>query len=256
MNAAMPLPDASQSATLPPFHPMKISANLAMSLDGKIASVGHCPSGWTSTDDKQRLQELRCQADALIVGHGTLRRDRMTLTSPCTDHHPLRCVVSRHGAFDPQSPLFHRAGGPIHLLVTEPATAPLVVPAAAQLHHGNLADFLSHLSTQLGVKHLHCEGGGELMQALFLLDAIDTLHLTWAGHRIFAGEFAPTISGSTAGNWLSARQFELKSWETLPCGEAFLTYKRNRIERTECTDAISTEKFTNDHQQQSPAHPI
>ncbi len=211
-----------------PYAPMTISANLAMSIDGKIASATHCRSGWTSPEDAQRLIDLRRDCDALIVGHGTLRQDRMTLTCASAPRPPLRCVVSRRGDFDPQAPLFHRPGGAIHLLVTDPSISVPPVHSAATLHRGSLNDFLIHLAADLGVKRLHCEGGAELMQALFQLDAIDTLHLTWAGHRLFSGELAPTISGSRAADWLSSREYQLDACTTNVHGEAFLTYSRRR----------------------------
>src|SRR5687768_15559057 len=71
-----------------------LSTNLAISADGKISSVHHLPSRWTSAEDHRRLLELRASADALLVGRGTWENDRMTLTAP---QNPLRCVVSREG---------------------------------------------------------------------------------------------------------------------------------------------------------------
>ena len=62
--------------------------------------------------------QLRENADALMVGRGTLEADRMTMTVPGKSTQPLRCIVSRTGAIPPDHPLFHKAGGPIHLLVT------------------------------------------------------------------------------------------------------------------------------------------
>ncbi|MCX6846654.1 MAG: dihydrofolate reductase family protein [Verrucomicrobia bacterium] len=96
----------------------RISTNLAISADGKITSADRRPSGWTSKKDHARLKELRQTADAILVGMGTLIADRMTLTCLGKSKPPLRCVISRGRAIDPEHPTFHRAGGPIHLVIT------------------------------------------------------------------------------------------------------------------------------------------
>lgn len=198
----------------------RISINFAVSADGKISSVAKRPSGWTSAEDHARLLKLRESADALLVGRGTLEADRMTMKSP---RNPLRCVVSRSGNFDPSHPLFHTEGGPIHLLVTD-GEAPQI--PGATIHTGSLAGFLQKLAA-MGVTHLHCEGGGELARELAAMDAIDEIHLTWAGHTIFGGRGAPTISG-VPGEFLPAsREYELVEFDPRPeTGECFLSYRR------------------------------
>ncbi len=197
-----------------------LSINLALSADGKISSVAKRPSGWTSKDDHSRLLELRKGADALLVGRGTLENDRMTMKAPGD---PLRCVVSRGGHFDPAHPLFHTPGGPIHLLVTEGKVPEI---AGATVYTGSLAAFLETLAG-LGVRGIHCEGGGELVFALAELDAIDEIHLTWAGHTLFGGREAPTLSG-VPGDFLPAsREYELTEFDPRPeTGECFLSYRR------------------------------
>lgn len=197
-----------------------LSLNLALSADGKISSVGRRPSGWTSKDDHARLLELRNGADALLVGRGTLEADRMTMKAPGD---PWRCVVSRSGRFDPAHPLFQTSGGPVHLLVTE-GVAPEI--AGATVHSGSLAAFLETLAA-VGIRRAHCEGGGELVFALAELDAIDEIHLTWAGHTVFGGLGAPTLSGVPGVFLPATREFELADFEPRPeNGECFLSYRR------------------------------
>lgn len=197
-----------------------ISINFALSADGKISSAQKRPSGWTSKEDHARLLELRKHADALMVGRGTLEADRMTMKAP---HDPWRCVVSRSGGFDPAHPLFHTPGGPVHLLATESQCREI---PGATLHHGSLVGFLTELAA-LGVSRLHCEGGGELVFELLKLDVVDGIHLTWAGHTLFGGREAPTLSG-VPGDFLPAsRKYELVEFDPRPeTGECFLSYRR------------------------------
>ena len=198
----------------------RISINLALSADGKISSVARRPSGWTSKEDHARLLELRKGADALLVGRGTLEADRMTMKVPGD---PWRCVVSRSGRFDPAHPLFHTPGGPVHLLVTEGA-APEI--PGATIHTGSLAAFLGTLAAA-GIRRVHCEGGGELVFALAELDVIEEIHLTLAGHTLFGGRDAPTLSGVPGDFLPGTREYELAEFEPQPeSGECFLSYRR------------------------------
>ena len=199
-----------------------LSINFALSADGKISSVAKRPSGWTSEDDHARLLELRKDADALMVGRGTLEADRMTMKAA---HDPLRCVVSRSGEFDATQPLFHTPGGAIHLLATEGKGTE--IPGAI-LHQGSLEGFLTELA-DLGVRRVHCEGGGELVFALLERDLVDEIHLTWAGHTLFGGREAPTLSGVPGGFLPASREFELTEFDPRPeTGECFLSYRRKR----------------------------
>ena len=198
----------------------RISINFAVSADGKISSVAKRPSGWTSKEDHARLLELRKGADALLVGHGTLEADRMTMKSPGD---PWRCVVSRSGRFDRSHPLFHTPGGPIHLLVTE-GVPPQI--EGATVHSGSLAAFLEMLASS-GIRHVHCEGGGGLVKTLAEMDAVDEIHLTWAGHTLFGGKDAPTLSGAPGGFLPASREYELTEFDPRPeTGECFLSYRR------------------------------
>jgi riboflavin biosynthesis pyrimidine reductase len=201
-----------------------ISTNLSVSIDGKISSVAHRPSGWTSRGDHARLIELRRGADALMVGRGTLEADRMTMNVPDQEWQPLRCVVSRRGVFDPGHPLFHSPGGEIHLLVTE---NPNCVPPFGKVHHGTLAEFLATLAENHAVKRLHCEGGGGLIRSLAELDAIDEFHVTLAGHTLFGGHGAPTATGLPGDFLQRSVEFEMTDFDPRPeSGECFLSYRR------------------------------
>jgi riboflavin biosynthesis pyrimidine reductase len=214
-------PETPASAMQRPW----ISTNLAISADGKLTSVARRPSGWTSAADHARLLELRQSADALMVGRGTLEADHMTLTVPGKSRQPLRCIVSRTGEIPPDQPVFHKSGGPIHLLATENPTStnhPGVIR-----HCGSLAGFLETLAADHQVKHLHCEGGGTLIRTLAELDVIDEFHLTLAGHTLFGGFGAPTATGVPADFLPGSRNHELSRFDPRPeSGECFLSYRR------------------------------
>lgn len=206
----------------------RISTNVAISADGKISSTRMRPSGWTSQEDKRRFSLLRENADAILVGRGTLDHDRMTMLSP---KNPLRCIVSRSGKLDPTHPIFSAKGGDIHLLVTGDIQ-PDPIPGVT-IHHMNLAEFLNFLASSLAVKTLHCEGGGELIHELAELDVIDDFYLTMAAHTIFGGVAAPTATGIGTTFLPHARHYHVVSFDQRPdLGECYLTYSRSRNDDT------------------------
>ena len=209
----------------------RISTNLAISVDGKISPVARIPSGWTSRQDHARLLELRENADALLVGKGTLQSDRMTMLVPGKTIQPLRCVVSRGGNFDTAQPLFHTAGGEIHCLITgeEIQDLPEFEGLNVTIHSKSLADFLECLYLKYAVKNLHCEGGGQIIRALAELDVIDEFHLTLAGHTLFGGFGATTPTGLPAEFLPATRIYEASHCEArADLGECFLSYTRVR----------------------------
>ncbi|MBC8127177.1 MAG: RibD family protein [Gloeobacteraceae cyanobacterium ES-bin-144] len=202
-----------------------ISANLAVSADGKITSIDHTPSGWTSREDHARLIKLRINADALLVGRRTLIADQMSLTVPGQTIQPLRCIVSASGEIPDNHPIFLKPGGPVHILVCGEKNPP--PHSLLTYHHGNLADFLTTLRTNLRVNRLHCEGGGSLIRSLAELDAIDELHLTLAGHTLFGGQNAPSLTGIPNAFLPHSLNFEITHFEPRnESGECFLTYRR------------------------------
>jgi len=205
----------------------RVSTNLAVSADGKISSSPPRPSGWTSHDDHDRLLKLRENADAILVGRGTLESDRMTLTVPGKPIQPLRCIVSRGGRIDPAHPLFSKPGGDIHLLVTGGLTGP--VDPRITVHSQTLLQFLDTLAREFHVKQLHCEGGGQLIRALAELDVIDEFHLTLAGHTLFGGLQSNTSTGIPAEFLPKSVDFEIRHFEPhSEIGECFLSYTRCR----------------------------
>ncbi|MBK1881685.1 RibD family protein [Luteolibacter pohnpeiensis] len=202
----------------------RISTNFAISADGKISSIHHRPSGWTSKQDHQRLLELRQNADALMVGRGTLEHDQMTLTGP---RNPLRCIISRTGELDPTHPIFSKPGGPIHLLVTNGEGKSLPQDPRLTIHTGTLKDFIHSLAETHHVKNLHCEGGGQLVNELAQLDLIDEFHLTVAAHTLFGGAESPTTTGKPANFLPASRHFKISYFEPrTDLGECFLSYSR------------------------------
>src|SRR6516162_3940923 len=65
----------SRGKSLRPF----VSATFAMTVDGKITTRAFGPVDFTSREDKLHLFQQRALADAVAIGHSTLKRDNVRL---------------------------------------------------------------------------------------------------------------------------------------------------------------------------------
>ena len=210
-----------------------VSANFAITADGKISTPQKVASHFTSRLDLERLWRIRKTADAILIGKNTLELDEMTMTIPeCElEKQPKRLVVSRGGVFNWKHPLFSAVGGNIHLLATAPDACiqpPAEVEASVSLHYGDLEGFLEICSNKLGIEYLLCEGGAFLFRKLLEVDAIDQLYLTLAGNLLFGGENAPTLTGISQEFFQNSKLFELVEMSPQGNGECFLSYRRIR----------------------------
>lgn len=212
----------------------KVLINFAVTIDGKVSTVSKDPAHFTSKADLYRLLSIRTRADAILVGRGTLEADSMSMIIPGElkpTRQPLRCVASRTGKFDLAHKIFHTPGGAIHLLATdapENYDPTSYRTAGAVVHQSSLGTFLHELATSHGVETLLCEGGGTLVRALAELDALDEVYLTVAGHTLFGGAGAPTITGIPSDHLPASLEFDLQECEPLDNGECFLTYRRKQ----------------------------
>src|SRR5256714_5210400 len=94
---------SSRKKEIRPF----VSATFAMTVDGKITTRDFAPVDFTSREDKQFLFRQRARADAVLIGHSTLKRDNVRLgvsedlrASRIKRGHtpaPLRVIVSGEG---------------------------------------------------------------------------------------------------------------------------------------------------------------
>jgi riboflavin-specific deaminase-like protein len=217
--------------------------NMAMTADGKIATVNRAVSSFTSTRDHQHLLELRATADAVMagartvdsvpinLGPGPAKFRRRRLRRGLAEYN-LRVIVSRSGSVNPQARIFQQRFSPIIVLTTRQAGPArlrrLYTLADAVKICGrkeiNFKTALQWLRRRWGVKRLLCEGGGELNGALFHAGLVNELHLTICP-KIFGGRAAPTIAdGRGFSRLASAEQFWIRSARRIG-GELFTVLK-------------------------------
>ncbi len=145
-----------------------VTLKLASTLDGRIAD-GTGDSKWiTGAEARERVQEMRRRADAIMVGAGTVRADDPSLLPrPDEGRSPWRVVVGQN----------------------IPADAKVLMDAASDrtlVREGALKPILKELAQEHDVMHVLCEGGGSLAASLVAEGLVDE----------FAFFIAPKLMGS------------------------------------------------------------
>ncbi len=221
-----------------------VVVNMAMTVDGKIATANHTVSSFGSTRDHEHLLELRATADAVMAGARTVDLNainmgpggakfrKLRLRRGLAEYN-LRVIVSGSGTVNPKAEIFQHCFSPIIVFTSQRAsTARLkrLVAVADEVRicgeqDVDLRRALRWLREEHSVKRLVCEGGGDLNDAMFRADLVDELHLTLCP-LIFGGRNAATIAEGIGFSSLTlARRFELHNVKRHG-DELFLVYRR------------------------------
>jgi riboflavin-specific deaminase-like protein len=223
-----------------------VVATFAMTVDGKVTTKNLSPVDFTSREDKLHLFRQRALADAVLLGHTSLKRDNVRLGLPTEMQEtrvkrrqsrcPLRVIVSNEGKIDPRLNVFQSGVSPIIIFSTKrmPPKYQRALEKKATLHlsnanHVDLADMLQTLRNKYRVRTLACEGGPTLFRALLEQDLIDQLNLTIAPY-MFGGAKAPTLTGVSKKFLPTSVHCALRDMRTVG-DECFLTYRITRQRR-------------------------
>ncbi|WP_247728432.1 2,5-diamino-6-(ribosylamino)-4(3H)-pyrimidinone 5'-phosphate reductase [Halovivax limisalsi] len=188
---------------------MHVTVNAAMSADGKLSTrerVQHAISGEADFD---RVDRLRADADAVVVGVGTVLADDPSLTVKDADRrqaradagreaNPARVVADSTGR-TPADAAVLDDDADTYLLVSEDAPADRRATLAAEGANLIVAgtervDLLRAFAAleDAGLEEVLVEGGGELCFSLFDAGLVDDLS-TFVGPTVIGGRDAPTL---------------------------------------------------------------
>lgn len=221
-----------------------VTANFAVTWDGRVSTRRKTATDFSSKVDKRRLLEIRATGDAVLVGHGTVAADNMAMGMPSETlraarvargqcEYPLRVILTNSGRLDPELKVFQGRFSPIIVFSTarmpqriRDALAATVTLHLAEASTVDLTQMLVTLREEYGVLRLVCEGGPQLFRSLLVARLVDEIHVTFCP-RIFGSEKAPTITGP-AGDFLpSSVHCALREMKVVG-DECFLRY---RVER-------------------------
>jgi riboflavin-specific deaminase-like protein len=190
-------------ADLAPVGRPYLGLNMVSSLDGK-ATIEWRTKGLSTELDRRLFHHLRTQADAVMVGAGTLRAERygrMTKTAELREKRvaeglapdPLAVIVSARLDIPADLPLLNEPEQRVVIATGSDATLPEL---GHQVEYARVSDDLPKLMAYLqethGVRSVLCEGGPTLNSYLFAAGLVDELFLT-LNPKVTGGAAALTI---------------------------------------------------------------
>jgi 2,5-diamino-6-(ribosylamino)-4(3H)-pyrimidinone 5'-phosphate reductase len=189
---------------------MHVVVNAATSVDGKLSTREREQVGISGPSDFERVDRLRAESDAVMVGVGTVLADDPSLTVKddglCRRRrergdppNPARVVADSRVRTTPDAAILDDAAE-TYLLVSEAAPTDFVeemeASGATVLVAGesrvDLPSALSQLEAE-GIDRLMVEGGGELIFSLFEAALVDRLSV-YVGSVLIGGREAPTLA--------------------------------------------------------------
>ena len=218
-----------------------LTANFALTADGRISTRALTPSDFSSPRDKRRLVEIRAGCDAILASAKTIAADNMTMGLPVEELRsariakglpafPVRVLISNRGRIEPTLRIFAKTFSPIVIFSTEkmPARTRAALATKATVHLDaapsvDLARMLETLRAEYRVRRIVCEGGAQIFRALLTARLIDELHVTICP-RVFGGRRAPTLTGLAGAFLPRSVALRLRAMEVID-DECFLRYR-------------------------------
>lgn len=229
-----------------------VTLSCAMSIDGHLDSAMPRRLAMSNRADLDRVDQVRSENDAIMVGASTVRRDdprllvkserrRLQRVASGQPSSPVKVTVTSSGDLPPDAAFF--TTGDVDKIVYCPTPrvrrltsrlgdAATVVGLGDRAH---MTDVLDDLSGR-GIRRLMVEGGGKLLTQFLAEDLVDELHLVIA--PFFVGEaLAPRVVGPAMFPWTASRRAVLA--DTRQIGDVVLL-RYALSDRAANVDAIPT----------------
>lgn len=219
-----------------------VHINVAMTADGKIDTCERRGATISSQHDKQRVDSLRAEVDAVMVGGRTLLDENPQLTVKSADlraerearglaPNPAKVGIVSNADLQPESDFLNTGPARIVIFTTQQTSSSQLEflhgrGVEVYLHDTKRVDLPKALSTlkEIGINHLLVEGGATLNFELLRLELVDEL-TAYVAPLVFGGEFAPTLAagpGLVRSAAISLKLVDAEVWED---GGVLLKYK-------------------------------
>ena len=207
--------------------------NIAMTADGKIDTFERKGTAISSPRDRERVDQLRADADAVMVGGRTLLDEdpKLTVKSEVLraerlarglSPNPIKVGVVTQAKIDADSQFLNSGPAEIVIFTTRQTSkkylsllksrqVDVYVDDAEKV---NLKRALATLR-DLGINRLMVEGGATLNFELMRLGLVDEV-TAYVAPMVFGGESAPTMaagSGLTRSEAISLELIEVEKWD-------------------------------------------
>jgi 5-amino-6-(5-phosphoribosylamino)uracil reductase len=173
-----------------------------MSLDGYLDNAGAQRLRLSNDADFDRVDAVRADSDAILVGANTVRSDNPRLLVRSADRRaervarglppsPTKITVTAGGDLDPDAQFFRAGDGPKIVYCPSQVADELrrtVGAVATVVDHGESLDMrmISEDLHRRGIERLMVEGGGTVLTQFLTLDLADELQLVVA--PLFVGD--------------------------------------------------------------------
>ena len=219
--------------------------NVAMTADGKIDTFQRKGAAISSARDKERVDKLRAESDAVLVGGKTLLNEDPKLTVKSNllraeriarghTPNPIKVGVVSEAKIKTHSKFLHEGDARIVIFTTQRTSKEELASLREQnaevfVHDGERVDLseMMHSLHKLGIKRLMVEGGATLNFELLRLGLVDEVS-AFVSPMIFGGENAPTMAaglGVERGAAVPLKLIHVESWDD---GGVLLHYKVER----------------------------
>jgi 2,5-diamino-6-(ribosylamino)-4(3H)-pyrimidinone 5'-phosphate reductase len=216
--------------------------NVAMTADGKIDTFARKGAAISSQRDKERVDKLRAEADAVMVGGRTLLDEdpKLTVKSEVLRAervarglapNPVKVGIVTKAELKTHSKFLHDGNAKVVIFTTNQTSKDQLAflrSQGADVYTDDLdkVDLKNALSTLkgLGINRLMVEGGATLNFELMRLGLVDEVS-AYVAPMIFGGESAPTMvagSGMERGAALPLKLIHVEQHED---GGVVLQYK-------------------------------
>jgi 2,5-diamino-6-(ribosylamino)-4(3H)-pyrimidinone 5'-phosphate reductase len=211
-----------------------IYINSAMSADGKLSTKERKQVRISGKLDFERVDELRAQADSIMVGIGTVLSDDPSLTVKSPERkaarkasgkseNPTRIIVDSAARTPLDADIFKKGEGTRIIAVSNAAPAEKVEKLekkALVIKTGTDKVDLRELTGKLkemGINSLMVEGGATLNWGMLSAGLVDEIY-TFIGNLIIGGATAPTFTDGGGFSEAELLELELLSAEKMEDG--------------------------------------
>ena len=210
--------------------------NCAASLDGRLAYAGGARARLSSPEDLVRVQQLRVNADAILVGVGTVLHDdpslrvHWDLLGEPPGRNPTRVILDSEGR-TPEGAKVLDGSAPTIIATSERSSRtfpPSVHAVVAGRDRVDLRELFATLFG-LGIRRLMVEGGAEVIASVLREGLFDRLTIYYAPVVIGGATAPPIARGPETRGPEETRAVELLGVERL--GEGYVASYAPRTSR-------------------------
>lgn len=211
-----------------------IFINSAISADGKLSTKERKQVKISGKLDFERVDELRAQADAIMVGIGTVLADDPSLTvksearknsrkAAGKSENPVRIIVDSKARTPLDADIFKKGEGERIIAVSNAAPQERVKELEKKafiIKTGTEKVNISELAKELkkrGINTLMIEGGATLNWGMLSSGLVDEIY-TFVGNLIIGGTTAPTFTDGEGFSESELLELEFISMEKIEDG--------------------------------------